>query len=115
MWASSICGDYSTTIDAGADNPHTAALAYLHSSIEQERRRVVLIHPAQHVARVLAPVLLTQPQREGGRTAAGEHADGAVAGLEPMLDVERFPGTAFLVLGKGDVGIGVVIALRAHI
>ena len=36
-------------------------------------------------------------------------------GLEAVLHVERLPGAALLVLGKGDVVVGVVIALRAHV
>src|SRR5918997_1320168 len=67
------------------------------------------------VAHVLAPVLLAQPQCKGGGAAAREDADGAVGRLEPVLDVERLPGAALLVLGKGDAVVHVVVALRAQI
>ncbi len=68
--------------------------------------------PRSMLRDVLAPVLLAQPEREGGRAAAGEDAHRAVGRPEAVLDVEGLPGAALLVLGEGDAVVGVVVALE---
>src|SRR5206468_1181543 len=83
--------------------------------IEQERRRSVGIHPAEQVPDVLAPVLLAQPEGEGGGPASGEDAHGARVGPEPVLDVERLPRAPLLVLGERHAVVRVVVALVAHV
>ncbi len=73
------------------------------------------VHAAQHVADVRAPVLFANAERVGRGAAATEDAHGAVGRAETVLDVERLPRTALLVLRERDAVIGVVVALRAHV
>src|SRR6185312_2058770 len=61
------------------------------------------------------PVPLTQPQREGGGPTATKDAYGAAGWPEAMLDVERLPGAALLVLGEGGAGVGVVVPLGTQV
>src|SRR5579859_6802496 len=83
--------------------------------VQHQTRLLVRIHTAQHAADVVLPVRLPQAERKRGVAAAAEHADGAVSRLKAVLDMQRFPRAALLVLGVRDAGVGVVVALRAQI
>src|ERR1700677_3992785 len=63
---------------------------------------------------MLAPALLAQAKGKARRAAAKEDADRAVARLESLLDMERLPRAALLVLGESDIVVGIIVALRSH-
>src|SRR4030095_543365 len=82
--------------------------------IEHEDRRDVWVHAAQHVADVLAPVLLAKAERVRGGSAPAEDAYRAIGRTKSVLDVKRLPGAPLLVLGKRDAVVGVIVSLRAR-